>query len=66
MDFKTVTEKLLTQFEEQKIHYALMGGFALGAWGVPRATVDIDFLILKNDLPQVNRILTVMGYECRY
>jgi hypothetical protein len=25
--------------------YALIGGFAVSAWGVPRATQDIDFAI---------------------
>lgn len=25
--------------------YALIGGFAVSAWGVPRATQDIDFAV---------------------
>jgi len=31
MDFRLVLERILTAFREQNIHYALMGGFALGA-----------------------------------
>lgn len=66
MDFKTVTENLLSAFEAEGIRYALIGGFAMGAWGIARSTVDMDFLIHKSDLPVVHRILTGMDYECRY
>ncbi len=66
MDFKTVTEELLAGFKAEGVQYALMGGFALGAWGVPRTTVDIDFLIHRDSLEKVHRIMTQMGYECAY
>jgi len=66
MDFKTVTENLLSTFEVEGVRYALIGGFAMGAWGIARSTVDMDFLIHKNDMQIVHRILTDMGYECRY
>ncbi len=66
MDFKAVLKELLTAFYEHNIRYALMGGFALGAWGIPRATVDIDFLVNRDDTEKVHGIMTGMGYECRY
>ena len=66
MDFKLVLEKLLTAFKEHNIRYALMGGFALGVWGVPRGTVDIDFLVHRDDMKKVNRIMDGLGYECRF
>lgn len=66
MDFKTVTENLLSAFEAEGIRYALIGGFAMGAWGIARSTVDMDFLIHKRDLQKMHGILTDMGYECRY
>lgn len=66
MDFKLVFEKLLTAFKEQDIRYALMGGLALGAWGVPRGTVDIDFLVLNDDMGKVDMIMQGLGYECKY
>jgi hypothetical protein len=31
MDFKTVLELILKNFEKENIRYALIGGFALGA-----------------------------------
>jgi len=66
MDFKQVTEKLLAEFQKADIHYALMGGFALAAWGLSRTTIDIDFLIQRDDVKKVHAIMSAMGYECRY
>ncbi|GBD96674.1 MAG TPA: hypothetical protein ENG83_10815 [Nitrospirae bacterium] len=66
MDFKLVIEKLLTSFNEQGVHYALIGGMALGAWGVPRGTVDIDFLVNRDDMEKVDAIMQKLGYECKY
>jgi hypothetical protein len=57
LDFKLVVEKLITAFKDEGIRYALMGGFALGLWGVPRATVDVDFLVNKDDMGKVNEII---------
>ena len=66
MDFKIVLEKLVSAFDKMDVRYALMGGLALGVWGVPRATVDIDFLIRRDDLEKVDRIMHDLGYECRH
>jgi hypothetical protein len=66
MNFKFVLEKLLTAFKDQDIRYALIGGFALGTWGITRATVDIDFLVNKDDMERVHKIMTDMGYELLY
>ena len=66
MDFKIVLEKLVSAFDKMDVRYALMGGLALGVWGVPRATVDIDFLIRRDDLGKVDRIMHDLGYECRH
>lgn len=65
MDFKTVLKQLLTAFHEQNIRYALMGGFALGAWGLPRGTVDIDLLVHREDMTRVDAIMRGLGYEIR-
>ena len=63
MDFKLVIDKLLTAFQDKDIHYALIGGFALGALGITRATVDIDFLVHRDDLDKVHTIMTGLGYD---
>ncbi len=66
MDFKIVLEKILSAFSKEQIHYALMGGFALGLWGVGRATVDIDILVKKDDMKKVDKIMEGLGYECKF
>ena len=66
MDFKLVFERLLTFFHENNVRYALIGGFALGLYGVSRSTVDIDFLVHRNDLLKINIIMKELGYDCAY
>ncbi len=55
--------RLLREFERRKTRYALIGGFALGAHGAPRATLDLDFLVHKDDMPGVHEFLTATGYH---
>lgn len=66
MDFKTTLTLLIEVFERENIRYALIGGFALGVLGVPRATVDLDFLIEKDDLEKIGRIMKSYSYDCVY
>jgi hypothetical protein len=66
LNFKTVTEKLLTSFKDQNIRYALIGGYAIGLWGVARGTVDMDFLVLRDDLDKLDPIMTSLGYELHF
>lgn len=37
--------ELLAAIEEAKLAHALMGGYAVVTWGVPRATYDVDVLV---------------------
>ncbi len=64
MNFSVVTKKLLEGFQEKNIRYALIGGFALGALGIQRATMDIDFLVHYDDLPKVKELMESYGYGC--
>lgn len=66
MDFKTVTKMLLAAFSEEGVAYALIGGYAVGLWGVPRGTVDMDFLVRRDDMSKVHRIMESIGYEVRF
>ena len=56
-------QAVLSRFHEQRIRYAVLGGFALGLLGAPRATQDLDFLVHHEDLERVHRILTALSYE---
>lgn len=66
MDFEFVLKKIITDFGKNKIEYALIGGFALGLWGVVRATADLDFLIDKEKLPEIKDIIRRYKYKCFY
>lgn len=63
MDFKAVTKRLVSAFSEQGIPYALIGGYAVGLWGVPRGTVDMDFLVRRDDMAKVHGIMETLSYE---
>lgn len=56
----------MTALDREGVRYALMGGFALGLWGVGRATVDLDMLIERKDAGKVDRIMLDLGYVCRH
>lgn len=63
MDFERVLRALLDSFEQKKIRYAALGGFALGVLKVPRTTRDVDFLVHRDDLGVVDEILDRLGYH---
>jgi len=64
VDFKTVTSNLITALEQAHVSYALIGGFAVSLWGYQRATVDMDFLVNRNDMEKVRQIVEEQGYRC--
>ena len=66
MDFNIVLGLMLEGFQKGGIRYGLIGGFALGALGLPRSTVDLDFLVHRDDLNKINKIMKSNGYECVY
>jgi len=57
MDFRVVLQLITEEFSKQDIRYAVIGGFALGALGVPRATIDMDLLIYREDWLRVDDIM---------
>ena len=64
MDFERILEALLRAFNEDKIRYGVIGGFALGLLGAPRATMDLDFLVHRDDLGILHQRLLRLGYRC--
>ena len=54
---------VLQGFEQRRIRYAALGGFALGALKVPRTTMDVDVLVHRDDLESLRDILNGLG--CR-
>ena len=57
--------RIVPCFQRERVPYVLIGAWALAAWGRPRATNDLDFLVLVNE-DDVNRLssrLTQAGME---
>jgi len=63
MNFKNILLNLLQFFNERKIAHALVGAFALKAYGYLRATSDIDFLVRAEDQARIVAHLESIGYE---
>ena len=66
MDFEKVFEIILKEFEKKDIHYALIGGFAMGAHGILRTTMDLDFLVDSRDLLKIKNIMKDYSYNCAF
>lgn len=58
-EFTVFTEML----NHENIDYAICGGWAMAIHGLPRATIDIDLLILTEDLEKVRQITQNLGYD---
>ncbi len=63
MDFEFVIKKLLDGFKKHGIRCAAIGGYALGLWGVERATKDLDFLVHSDDSEKLHQLMTSLGYK---
>lgn len=63
MNFEIVLDSIVTEFNKEKIRYALIGGFAMGALGIPRSTIDVDFLVAQKDLVGADAVMTALGYK---
>ena len=63
MDFTKVL-KQLSEFLEKKQHpYAVIGGVGLAAYGMPRATLDLDLVLDANAQAAMIQFLESLGYE---
>ena len=66
MDFERVLRDLVSDFNEREVPYALIGGFAVGALGISRTTMDLDFLVARDALQRIDEIMQRHGYRLRY
>ncbi|MBU2103217.1 MAG: hypothetical protein ABH865_07195 [Candidatus Omnitrophota bacterium] len=64
MDFEKVLPLIIKDFEEARVQYAVIGGFALGALGIMRSTMDLDFLINADDVGKVAKVMKRYDYTC--
>ncbi len=63
MNLKKVLHILVKEFGKENINYALIGGFAMGAYRMGRNTLDIDFLIAIEDIEKVDAIMNNLSYK---
>jgi len=63
MDLKKALTLIIAEFEKHNVNYAIIGGFAVGALGIPRSTIDLDFLVPVDSLHKVEAIMLALGYR---
>lgn len=63
MDLKTVLKIIQLSFDQEGIHFALIGGLAVGSLGYQRFTNDIDLMIHEDDREKVKILLQNKGYS---
>lgn len=66
MDFRRVIDTLAEFFEQEKLPYAVIGAFGLHAYGLTRATTDVDFVTDSGAQPRLIVFLEAQGYETLY
>ncbi len=62
MNLQGILAPIIRLFERTNTDYAIIGGFAVAAWGELRATRDIDFLCSVKDLDTLKSGLTEEGF----
>jgi hypothetical protein len=66
MNIKAIFRSLIGFFKQTGIDYALVGAFALKAYGYLRATEDVDFLVRGAYQSSIVAYLESIGYETIY
>lgn len=62
MNFELVLRRVVGALEAGDVHYAVIGGFAMALRGVQRATMDLDFILMLEDMGKADVILRDCGY----
>lgn len=60
---KKVFEKLHKSLVRRQLKVILIGGHALQGYGIVRQTLDIDWLIQENDIPEIKEMMRENGYR---
>lgn len=66
MDFEKSLSNIAVIFEKEGIRYGLIGGYAMGLYGVIRATADLDFLFEKKYQSFLKNIMKKNLYDIIY
>jgi hypothetical protein len=63
LDLYEELKKIVAALEEQGIPYAICGGLAVSIYVEPRATEDLDLLVLAQDLDRCQTGLAPLGFQ---
>ncbi|MBF0594259.1 MAG: nucleotidyltransferase family protein [Candidatus Omnitrophica bacterium] len=63
LDFSGLIRALAEKFSRTGVRYALIGGMALHAAGLTRATGDIDLLVHADDADKLRSVLLETGFK---
>jgi len=63
MDYSSVFELMSELTEKQGVSCVLVGGFAINCYKVTRQTVDVDYLITKEEFDEIRPFLKKAGYH---
>ncbi len=66
MDFEKVIDLLSGFFEREELPFAVIGAFGLHAYGLTRATTDVDFVTDSAARLRLVKFLEANGYETLY
>lgn len=55
--------EFVAALNQRRLAYAICGGWAMTIHGCPRATMDIDVMVLAEDLEEAWRIAEDLGYN---
>jgi hypothetical protein len=59
--FEELTQ-LVDRLQARKIEFAVCGGLAMAVYAIPRATIDIDLMILSESLDETLVVAGELGY----
>lgn len=62
MDLSKTLVEIASFLEDNDYRYGLIGGLALAAYGHPRSTLDIDFVVEINDQDSIVEFMESLGY----
>jgi hypothetical protein len=65
LDLEVELGRIVDALNGAAIGYALWGGIAMAVHGSPRATIDIDLLVLPDDYERIADLAAPLGYRVK-
>jgi len=63
LNFENVLAVVSDFLEEKSVHFAVIGGVAIVAYGLPRTTLDLDLIVESSAQDDLIRFLESRGYK---